>query len=189
MNIRKLHGGGYFLLYYAIAYYLPNSNHPLLGELSRRFRGALCRRIFIRTGKWINVERHVYFGNNRICLGEGSGLGSNFHLQNCELEVGDYVMVAPDVKILGGGHKFENRDRTIGSQGDCPKSKLIIGDDVWIGSNTIILGKVSKIGKGAVIGAGSVVTKEVPDYAVVAGNPARIIKYRTQCANSENPSA
>ena len=53
-----------------------------------------------------------------------------------------------------------------------------ISDDVWIGNSVIILGNVKRIGTGAIIGAGAVVTKPVPDYAVVAGNPARVIKYR-----------
>lgn len=59
-----------------------------------------------------------------------------------------------------------------------PQKPLRIGNDVWIGNRVTILGKVSSIGNGAVIGAGSVVTKDVPPYAIVAGNPAKIIRYR-----------
>jgi len=58
------------------------------------------------------------------------------------------------------------------------RSYLEIGNDVWVGRNAIITPSVSRIGNGAVIGAGAVVTKDVPDYAVVVGNPAQIIKYR-----------
>lgn len=54
----------------------------------------------------------------------------------------------------------------------------MIGNDVWIGQNAIILASVTNIGDGAVIGAGTVVTKNVPDFAVVVGNPGRIVKYR-----------
>ena len=72
-------------------------------------------------------------------------------------------------------------------QGNLPKSKLEIKDNVWIGARAIILGNVRTIGTGAIIGAGSVVTKPVPDYAIVAGNPARIIRYRTkEETNSQN---
>jgi virginiamycin A acetyltransferase len=56
--------------------------------------------------------------------------------------------------------------------------ELIIGNDVWIGRNALILPSVKRIGDGAVIGAGAVVTKDVPNYAIVAGNPAKIIRYR-----------
>lgn len=87
-------------------------------------------------------------------------------------------MIAPNVKILGGGHIFEQKDLPIGQQGNLPKSRLEIDDDVWLGNSCTILGKVRRIGKGAVVGACSVVTKDVPDYAVVAGNPAKIVKWR-----------
>lgn len=63
-------------------------------------------------------------------------------------------------------------------QGTLGKSRLMIHDDVWIGARVTILGNVGTIGKGAIIGAGAVVTKAVPDYAIVGGNPARIIRYR-----------
>ena len=59
-----------------------------------------------------------------------------------------------------------------------PMSEVEICNDVWIGSRVTILGNVNRIGTGAIVGAGSVVTKPVPDYAIVAGNPARILKYR-----------
>lgn len=57
-------------------------------------------------------------------------------------------------------------------------TKLHIGNDVWIGQNAVVLPSCNYIGDGAVIGAGSIVTKDVPDYAIVAGNPAKLIKYR-----------
>ena len=88
-------------------------------------------------------------------------------------------MTGAHVTILGGGHRSEKKDVPIAQQGNLPKTHLIIGNDVWIGNHVIILAHVSHIGNGAVIGAGAVVTKDVPDYAVMAGNPARIIKYRT----------
>ena len=166
------------LVYYCIGYHLPNSLFPIIGEPSRKFRSFLCRHIFESTGSWVNIERHVKFGKNRVIIGEGSGLGENFLLQNSELIVGNHVMTAPNVKVLGGGHRYEKKDVLIGQQGTYPKTSLTIEDDVWIGNSVIVLGKVKKIGKGAVIGAGSVVTKDVPEYAVVAGNPAKVIKYR-----------
>jgi virginiamycin A acetyltransferase len=58
------------------------------------------------------------------------------------------------------------------------RSELVIGNDVWVGQNAILLPSVKRIGDGAVIGAGAVVTKDVPDFAIVVGNPARVIKYR-----------
>jgi len=59
-----------------------------------------------------------------------------------------------------------------------PMREIVIGNDVWVGRNTLILPSVKKIGDGAVIGAGAVVTKDVPDFSVVVGNPAKVVKYR-----------
>ena len=86
--------------------------------------------------------------------------------------------MAPYVTVLGAGHRFMNKSIPIGQQGNFDKTCLTIGDDVWIGRNVIILPGCKQIGKGAVIGAGSVVTHDVPEYAVIGGNPAKVIKYR-----------
>ena len=103
-------GWGDVFLYYAVGQHLPNRIFPIIGEFCRRFRQLLCRIIFKKTGRWINIQRHVYFGKNEIDIGNGSGLGANFHLQNCSLVIGNNVMVAPNVMVLGGGHKFDRID-------------------------------------------------------------------------------
>jgi len=80
----------------------------------------------------------------------------------------DYISTSPEIlrKILGKTELYS----------DIP-ARAQIGNDVWIGSNSVIMGGVN-VGNGAVIGAGAVVTKDVPDYAIVVGVPAKIIKYR-----------
>lgn len=101
------------------------------------------------------------------------------------LEIGNYVSIAEDVKfILGGNHNLNTfstypfKVMVLGEKSEAwSKGTIVVEDDVWIGMNVIILSGVT-IGKGAVIAAGSVVTKDVPPYAVAAGNPARVIKYR-----------
>jgi maltose O-acetyltransferase len=167
-----------FILYYGFAQFLPTSRFPLLGGLSRRMRGGICKMLFVNAGKWINIERRVYFGKNEISIGNGSGLGDNFRITNSSLVVGDNTMIARDVHVVGGGHVFMDKSKTIGMQGSRPKTSLTIGSDVWIAERVTILSNVRTIGDGAVVGACSVVTRDVPPYAVVAGNPARIIKYR-----------
>ena len=74
-------------------------------------------------------------------------------------------------------HAFDRTDIPMNQQGFTPEKPIVIEDDVWIGARVIILPGVH-IGTGAVVGAGAVVTKDVPDYAVVGGNPARILKMR-----------
>lgn len=125
------------------------------------------------------MGRNVYLGNIReFSIGRSSGLGNNFKMQNVRLNIGDDVICAEDVLIMGGGHRYSDTTVPIKKQGDIGKTNLNIEDGVWIGARVLILAKNYTIGKGAIIGAGSVVTKSVPPYSIVGGNPAKIIKYR-----------
>ena len=74
-------------------------------------------------------------------------------------------------------HAFDRCDVPMREQGYGPEKTIIIGDDVWIGGHVIILPGVN-IGNGAIVGAGAVVTRDVPEYAVVGGNPAKVIRFR-----------
>lgn len=177
--MNKIIRGGYLLSYYLIAYNLPKSTFPILGDSFRWFRSFLCKHLLAYAGNNINIENHAYIGNGqKLRIGNSSGIGSRFHIQNTDLKIGDNVMMGEEVLILGGGHKNDRLDIPMSSQGDLPNSNLEICDDVWIGSRVTILGKTKRIGKGVIIGAGSVVTKPIPDFAIVAGNPARILKFR-----------
>ncbi|HEO8419441.1 TPA: CatB-related O-acetyltransferase [Yersinia enterocolitica] len=108
-----------------------------------------------------------------------------FNNDNERLVIGDYVSIAPGVKfILGGNHNlntlstFPFKVKQLGATSEAwTKGAIIVEDDVWIGLNSVILSGVT-IGKGAVIAAGSIVTKSVPPFSIVGGNPAKIIKYR-----------
>ena len=73
---------------------------------------------------------------------------------------------------------MERIDIPMGEQGDKEPTPLHIAGDVWIGARVIVLPGCRRIGHGAVIGAGAVVTKDVPDWAIVVGNPAKVIRYR-----------
>lgn len=83
-----------------------------------------------------------------------------------------------DVLFLGSGHKHDDIDIPMTLQGKLPITPLVVSDDVWIGSRVIVLPGCTKIGHGAIIGAGAVVTKDVPDWAIVGGNPAVVLRYR-----------
>ena len=93
-----------------------------------------------------------------------------------ETIIGNHVMIAGHCMIIPNEHVYISKDKTIMDQGSS-STGIVIEDDVWIGHACSILDGV-KIGKGAVIGAGSVVTKDIPPYTVVAGIPAKMIKGR-----------
>ncbi|WP_352929524.1 acyltransferase [Mesorhizobium sp. M1088] len=93
------------------------------------------------------------------------------------LTIGRNCLIAPRVSIFASNHQYRDRNVDIRNQGTFSKGGIKIADDVWIGTGAIILDGV-QIGEGCVVGAGSVVTKSLPDYAIVAGNPATIIARR-----------
>ena len=113
-----------------------------------------------------------------IEIGDDSTLGINCMVPY-DLKVGKDVMIGPDVIIVGENHRYDRLDIPMHMQGYTTYPPVRIDDDVWIGARVIILPGVN-IGRGAVIGAGSVVTQDVPCFAVCAGNPARVLKYRNQ---------
>lgn len=144
-----------------------------------KFRGWLCRKLFKSCGSKLVVENNAYFGNgNDFSVGNEAALGANFKCINRVVSIGNHLMMAEDVIFIGGGHDFSRIDIPMGHQPALPKTTLLIEDDVWIGSRAMILPGCKHIAKGAIIGAGSVVTRDVPEYAIVGGNPAGIIKYR-----------
>ena len=92
------------------------------------------------------------------------------------IRIGNKVLLGPNVVIRAAGHRFGDLQQPILAQGHEPGS-IDIGDDVWIGANAVILPNV-RIGSGCVVGAGSVVTRDLPDHAIAMGVPARVSKIR-----------
>ena len=163
----------YKILYYSIFINLPEA---LMGNKLRRMA---TKKIFKKTSSNFTVKKGAIFGSGcNIEIGENSEIGSNARLMIIgNLKIGDNVMMAPDVFIVDSNHRFNKKDVPIKNQGNDSPRNIEICDDVWIGARAIILPRV-KIGKGAIVAAGSVVTKDIPSYSIVAGNPAKIIKKR-----------
>jgi maltose O-acetyltransferase len=137
------------------------------------------RRILVKTfinkcGEKLCVKRNADI-SMFIEIGNYSEVGTNCVIQS-NTYIGDYVIMGPDVKIYTRNHGFSRIDVPMALQPVVEKT-VVIKNDVWIGANVIILPGV-EIGNHVLIAAGAVVTKNVPDYAVVAGVPAKIIKYR-----------
>lgn len=116
----------------------------------------------------------IDYGTN-VKLGEGAFINSNCTIvDTCLVSIGARTMLAPNVSLYSGTHPLDPEVRD-GLNGPELGKEIWIEEDCWIGGNAIILPGV-RIGKGSTVGAGSVVTRDVPPYKVVAGNPARIIK-------------
>lgn len=140
----------------------------------------------LHLGDRVTIGKHAIIRPSNIYggdIGEGLKIGNNsnigpFAYIGCSgfIEIGDNVMISPRVSIFAENHDFDNPNIIMKEQG-VTKKFVKIEDDCWIAANSIILAGVT-IGKGSVIAAGSVVTKDVPPYSVVAGVPAEIIKSR-----------
>jgi acetyltransferase-like isoleucine patch superfamily enzyme len=123
----------------------------------------------------------VAFDHSEIRLGKNVYIGdySTIRGTKCIVEIGANTMIAQSVKIIGMNHYYQDKSQPISSQDiDYKKLGVTIGEDVWIGAGACILPGVN-IGKGAVIGAMTLVNKNVEEYTVVVGNPARVIKKRS----------
>jgi maltose O-acetyltransferase len=167
------------IAYYGFARFLPSGlMSGVAGSFSRKVRYIICRGLFLKCGVNVNIERRAHFNSgSRIVIGAHSGLGINCII-NGGATIGSYVMMGPDVIIYRGGHKVDRTDVPMYQQGTIERVPLTIEDDVWIGARVIILPGCKRIAKGAIIGAGAVVTKDVPEYSVFCGNPARVLRYR-----------
>lgn len=171
------------VLYYAFARHLPSSTYKCFRWV-RWCRYITCKPLFKKCGKSVNIEKGAFFGiGHEIEIGDYSGIGINCRLHG-PVKIGRNGMMGPEVVIISTSHRFDNLDVPMAKQGYGPPKQVVIGDDVWIGTRAIILSGVN-VGNHSIIGAGSVVTKDVPDWAIAAGNPARVIRYRTDDKNSK----
>lgn len=168
----------FLILYYGFATHLPSSYFPLLGKPSNAIRIWCVRHIFRKCGKISTIDRHAYFGNgSEIEIGDYSGIGENCVVPH-NTKIGRYVMMAPEVHIVANNHNFSDTETPMCFQSpEQTHLPTTIADDVWIGVRAILT-PGHTIGRGSIIAAGSVVTKDVEPYTIVGGNPARPIKSR-----------
>ena len=130
-----------------------------------------------------NVNKTVYFGgysniSSDIVVGHHVYFGSRCNIYP-KVKIGSYTMLAHDVRIIGGDHKYDVAGVPIIFSGRDTLKPTFIGNDCWIGAYSIIMCGV-KIGDGSIIAAGSVVTKDVEAYSIVAGIPAKKIGERNK---------
>jgi acetyltransferase-like isoleucine patch superfamily enzyme len=123
---------------------------------------------------WIESPINMDYGHN-VKIGKNVFLNFNsVFLDTCLITIGDRTLIGPNVSFYSASHPLDPVVRN-GLQGPELGKEIHVGMDCWIGGNVVILPGIV-IGRGSVVGAGSVVTKSVPDFVVVAGNPARVIR-------------
>jgi len=152
------------------------------------FKSFIDRPLRISGREYIEIDKNVRINkyawlvalkidvyDPKLTIGEGCSLGDFNHIAAVRsVAFGKFVLTANGVYISDNLHSFENIHVPIMHQPVVFKSEVSVGDGTWIGEHVCIIG--AKIGKHCVIGANAVVTKDVPDYSVVAGAPARVIK-------------
>lgn len=145
---------------------------------AREEAAALLKELFGKTRESVHVVPPLYcdYGTN-IQVGENFFANYHFTVLDCApVTIGDNVQIAPNVSIYTAGHPLHPDSRNSGYEYALP---ITIGDNVWIGGNVVICPGVT-IGDCAVIGAGSVVTRDVPPWTVAAGNPCRVLRQITE---------
>lgn len=145
------------------------------GSLGLLLRRAVYAKLLPAIGDDVLLDFGVLFEDQRTVIGKDVWISVGCFIDYSE--IGDSVLIGRNSVLLAGGrnHRFNRLDVPIKQQGYLPREPLLIGLGAWIGANATVM---ADIGHDAIVGAGAVVTKPVPPYAIVAGNPARILRMR-----------
>lgn len=144
-----------------------------------------CKKAMFKScGKNVYVGKRCSINYSNVFVGNNVSIGRNaeFLSTRAQIKIGDHVMFGLHVFMITGGHRIDIKDRFMDEIGNDEKRPeddvdIVLEGDNWIGANAVILKGVT-VGRGAVVAAGAVVTKDVPAYSVVGGVPAKVIKMR-----------
>ncbi|HBY10084.1 hypothetical protein A2473_01185 [candidate division WWE3 bacterium RIFOXYC2_FULL_42_13] len=155
-----------------------NSLYNLYAFSVGRLRALFWSMFVRRMGKNVYFLKGVELGSPYgIEIGDNVSINYGTHMGGTGgLKIGNYVNIGPNCQILTAQHRFDRMDKPMALQG-VAVGEIIIEDDVWLGANVVVLSGV-KIGRGAIIGANAVVTKDVPAFAIFGGVPAKLIRFR-----------
>ena len=161
----------------------------LFFKIFRRLLMYLFLMKFKKTGKNIIFSPFDFFSYSNIELGDDVSISPGAHFSTIKkIKIGSKVMFGPNVTIIGGDHNHNQIGKYMFDVDvKLPENDkdIIIEDDVWIGTSAIILKGVT-ISRGSIIGAGSIVTKDIPEYSIAIGSPAKVIRKRFNESDLEN---
>lgn len=149
------------------------------GTLGIRIRNRFYRGKLAHCGRWPMIQSQVMIrSRDKLHLGDHVELAWGVFISAAGgVRIGNRVGIGPDTKIWSDNHVFADPSRPFQLQG-WEYKEVLIEDDVWLGAQCVIKPGVT-IGKGAVISAGTILSKSVPPYAIVAGNPGRVVGWRS----------
>jgi len=146
-------------------------------ETNREERSKICKEIFGSFGKSTVLSPFRCDYGENIFIGDNSFINFNVSMVDLgKIKIGNRVLIGPATGLFTAIHPIDPKIRSTGIEKGV---NIILEDDVWIGGNATILPGV-RIGKGSIIGAGSVVTKDIPKMTIAAGNPAKVIREITE---------
>ncbi len=145
--------------------------HGNVLEALREGRLEIGPQTLLEPGVWITAP-----GEARVRIGSGCFLNLGVMVASMNLvEIGDHCMFANGCFISDASHRFDDPDRPVPEQGFTTRGPTRIGDNVWCGAHVVITSGVT-IGERCVIGANSVVTKDIPPFSIAAGSPAKVLR-------------
>ena len=165
------------IAYVVLAKGLPRSCYSIFCLKLRYF---FTKRIASYCGNDVNIEQNVTFGEE-LEIGDNSTIGFNSDLYGPVI-IGKNVLIGPELAVYTNGHNFSELNKPIIEQGNTEPRPVIIEDNVWIGRRVLIMPGVT-IKTGSIVGAGAVVTKTFPEYSIIVGNPAKVVKNRKDNRN------
>ena len=162
-------------LHYELAVRHAFARGPVHGnalQLLREGRLELGAHVLLEPGVWLTSD------TGRIAIGAGSILNLNVMVAAVSsVTIGEHCLLANGCLVTDGDHRTDDPDVPVPWQGFTTKGPVSIGDNVWLGANVVVTSGV-RIGRRAVIGANSVVVDDIPEHAVAAGAPARVLRTR-----------
>lgn len=162
------------VIYDAILSHLPSSN-AIGGRVWKKIRASAVKNFIEHCGKNVNIQRKAAI-SSKLSIGNNSGVGVGARIGG-RAYIGDNVNMGMECVIITQNHAHSRTDIPMQQQGVEEEKPVYIGNDVWIGDRVMIM-PGAHIGDGVIVAAGAVVTGSVPDYSIVGGVPAKIIRYR-----------